>query len=595
MLRILTGVVLVLSLIVSAVGCTKRQSSDEPQGKVLHLPLKDNMRTADPVNMYDIVGGDVLYQIYETPYQYNYFSEKNELIPLLADGMPTTSKDGLTFTMKIKKGVRYQDDECFKATNGKGRELKAEDFIYAWKRHSNPKNESQGLWVFDGKVVGMSEFGKKFGGKPDDEVMKETIEGFTALDDHTIQIKLLKPYPQLTNVMGMTFTSPMPPECAQMYGKDMTRHPIGTGPMRVKSYDPTYKIVLVKNENFRGETFPKLEDIAPKYRADAAAYAGKTLPLVDAMVFEVVKEEQPRWLGFMTGKFDQIELPKDNFGSAVKDGNQISDELKAKGVQLSTEPALSLWWLAINMKDPILGQNKYLRQAIASAVDRETWLRLIKNGRGVLQNEVNPPAVSDRCGNEYRWTFDLKRAKELMVKAGFPEGKGLPVFKYDTRNGEMSERQIAELISKNLAQIGVKVEVVQNTFPAYLDKSHKGNLQLSKGGWVMDYPDPENNYQLLYGPNKAPGPNDSNFDNAEYNKLYEKMALAPSSPARRKLVCELEKVIQEEAPWGYGFYENMYRLSNKWVKNFHTAELVFTKWKYVDVDQQVRATTVANR
>lgn len=594
-----SSVVFAIALVIlfAAGGCTERESSTALKGKVLRLVLKDNVKTADPVNMYDIVGGDVLYQMYETPYQYNYLGEKSEeLIPLLADGMPTLSKDRLTYTLKIKKGVRYQDDECFKTSQGKGRELVAADFIYAWKRHANPKNESQGFWVFDGKVVGMSEFAKKFGTKPDDEVMKEDIEGLKAVDDHTVQIKLVKPYPQLTNVMAMTFTSPVPPECVQHYGKDLTRHPIGTGPFRVKSYDPTYKIVLVKNENYHGETFPTVDKIAKKYRADSAQYAGKPLPLVDAIDFEVVKEEQPRWLGFMTGKYDQIQLPKDNFNSAVKNGNQVTDEMKAKGVQLSIEPALSFWYVSINMQDPILGKNKYLRQAIAAATDRETWLKLIKNGCGEVQNQMSPPSVPDRCPeNSYRWNFDLKRAKELMAKAGYPDGKGLPVFKWDTRNGEMSERQIAELVTKNYAQIGLKVEVVQNTFPAYLDKAHKGNLQLSKGGWVMDYPDAENNYQLLYGPNKSPGPNEANYDNPEFNKLYEKVALMPSGPERRKLICEIEKIVQEEAPWAYGFYENEYRLANKWVKNFHTAELAFTKWKFVDVDDQARASYVANR
>lgn len=596
MLKRIALSVTLIGALVAAGGCTKRESSTEVTGKVLRLPLKDNVRTADPVNMYDIVGGDVLYQIYETPYQYNYFSEKAELIPMLADGMPTVSKDGLTYTFKIKKGVRYSNDECFKETKGQGRELKAADFIYAWKRHANPKNESQGFWVFDGKIVGISEFAKKFGTKPDEEVMREEVEGFKALDDYTVQLKLTKPYPQLTNVMAMTFTAPVAPECAQHYGKDLNRHPVGTGPFRVKQYDPTYKIVLVKNENFRGETFPTLDKIAPKFRAEAAPYAGKPLPLVDAIDFEVVKEEQPRWLGFMTGKFDQIQLPKDNFNTAVKGTSEVSDELKAKGIQLSIEPALAYWYVSINMKDPVLGKNKLLRQALASAVDRETWLKLIKNGRGEVQNQISPPAVGDRCPtNTYRWTYDLKRAKELMAKAGYPDGKGLPVFKYDTRNGEMSERQIAELLSKSWAQIGVKVEVVQNTFPAYLDKSHKGNLQLSKGGWVMDYPDAENNYQLLYGPNAAPGPNEANFDHTEFNKIYEKVALMPSGPAREKLICELEKIVQDEVPWAYGFYENEYRLANKWVKNFHTAELVFTKWKYVDIDDKARASYVATR
>jgi ABC-type transport system substrate-binding protein len=112
---------------------------------------------------------------------------------------------------------------------------------------------------------------------------------------------------------------------------------------------------------------------------------------------------------------------------------------------------------------------------------------------------------------------------------------------------------------------------------------NKGNLQISKGGWLMDYPDAENSYALLYGPNKAPGPNDSNFENSTYDKLFEKMSILPvGSSERKKIICELEKIIQEEVPIFYVMYEDIVRLVRPSLKNYQTRELVINKYKYIE-------------
>jgi oligopeptide transport system substrate-binding protein len=290
-MRIIASVLGLLALL-AGFSCTK---APELKGKVLHVVLEDNVKGLDPVSMYDIIGGEILFQTYETHYQYDYFSETPRVIPMLADGMPQLSKDGLTYTFKLKKGIRYQDDPCFKETSGKGREVKAADFIYSWKREANVANEAQGFWIFDAKIAGINDFQKKFGaGKSADDVMKDEVEGFKALDDHTIQIKLTKPYPQLTYALATSFAAPVPEEAVKFYGKDFERHPVGTGPFKVQSYDAGFKVVVVKNENFREELFPTADKVAPKYREIAKAYGGKRLPLVDAIEFNIIKEEQPR-------------------------------------------------------------------------------------------------------------------------------------------------------------------------------------------------------------------------------------------------------------------------------------------------------------
>ncbi len=584
-----TTILILLSIFVGCTKSNKDQSSttssaaSSVKGKVLKLMLKDAVKTSDPTNSYDSVSIEVIDNIYEGVLQYNYFSEKLELIPNLASKMPQVSKDGLTYTLEFRKDIKFHDDACFEG--GKGRTVTADDFIYSWKRHADPANESQAFWVWDNKVKGINDFQNKFGkGKSAEEIMKEDVEGFKKIDDYTVQIKLIKPYPQLIYILAMHFTSPVPREAVTKYGRDFVNHPVGTGPFKVQSWNPQSRIVLEKNTNYRNDTFPDASKLGSKYAA-LAKYSGKQLPLSDAIEFNVVKEDQPRWLGFMSGNFDFIPIPKDNFATALKSDTEVSDELAAKNIRVSIEPSYTFWYVTFNMKDKIVGTNKYLRQAIASALPAQEWLKKFKNGRGSTQNEISPPSVLDRCGKPYRWAFDVERAKKLMEKAGFPGGKGLPKLMWDTRGADLTERQLAEFIQICMKAIGIELEINTNTFPAFLDKMNKGALQISKGGWGMDYPDAENNYQLLYGPNKSPGPNDANFDNPEYNKLFEKMAALPSGKVRSELICKLEEIIQEETPWAYGIYENEYRLVQPWVPAFHTAELITNKYKYIETER----------
>ncbi len=140
-----------LSLVMGGAACTKKS---EVQTNVMKIALKDDVKTLDPANAYDSVSWEVLPNIVDTLLQYKYLEDQAILEPLLAEAMPTYSKDGKTVTIKIKKGILYADDAAFKATAGKGRELKAQDFIFEFKRLGIQALQSQGSWIFEGKVAG---------------------------------------------------------------------------------------------------------------------------------------------------------------------------------------------------------------------------------------------------------------------------------------------------------------------------------------------------------------------------------------------------------------------------------------------------------
>jgi ABC-type transport system substrate-binding protein len=581
---ILATVMLGLPLLVS---CNRKQ---EAGSNTLKIVLKDDVKTLDPANAYDTIGLEVLPNVEETLLQYRYLEEQLVLEPLLAESMPEVSKDGLTVIIRIKKGVRFHDDPCFKGNGGVGRELTAKDFIFQFKRLALPAIQSQGAWVFEGHVKGFNEFEKRLASAKLDEfkkVFEEGPSGITARDPYTIALQLNEPYPSLNSVLAMNFTSPVPAESAELYAdKDgnLKDHPVGTGPFLLKSWEPGQRITLVKNPDYHG--------VFPIQGADVwktAGYlddAGKRLPFVDGIVFEMVKEEQSRLLRFERGDFDLIDLQSESFKNTMIDGEHLRDDLRKKGVSFMHEDPFVMYYVIFNLKDKLL-QNRFLRQAISSAINRNEWINLQDQYRGTKQTEFTPPGLFDRLGrSEFKYDFDLKRSKELLAKAGYPEGKGLPVINFDFRGTDVRYRELGEFFVSQLAGAGIRVNPVLNSFPAYLEKAKQGTLQVSLGGWTYDYPDVENGFQILYGPNKAPGPNDSNWENATFDGIYRRLAQLPKgSGARKGLIEQAEAVIQEELPIAYGYYQRVYRLKQKRLRNYRMAEAIQNKYKYIRLDR----------
>ncbi len=582
-----------LSLVGTLAGSCTRGNGEVEKG-ILHVWHRDDVKSFDPATAYDGISLDVAPSILESLFQYEYLNDTHHVVPLIASDMPTFSKNRLTLTIRIRPGIHFQDDPCFKETQGKGREVTAHDFIYAFKRLALPSIQSQGWWIFDGKVVGINKFHDRLTNSTKKDiplVFDEPIEGLKALDNHTLQIKLTKPYPQLLYILAMTFTAPVPYEAVRMYGDEngnITNNPVGTGPFRLKSWQRGRKVVLEKNPNYHAEFYPT--DGAVQFRKNGFMNdAGKQIPFLDQVVAEVIKEQQPAWLNFMKSKIDILLLPKDNYAQAITNNTNLSPELASKGIRLNIETGTTFWYISFNMKDKLLGSNKYLRQAISSAINRENWIETFTNGTGRKAVTVLPPGTPDRpAHSQIKYDFDIKRAKELLKKAGYPGGQGLPVINFDLRGADTLSRQLGDFFTHQLDVIGVKLNVILNTFPAYLEKAKQGNLAMSYAGWQMDYPDAENAYQLLYGPNKAPGPNDSNFDHPLMNKLYDQMAILESGKARSEIIKKMDEILQEDCPWALGYYMASYELVQPWVQNYRIADLIQNKYKFIRINKEVK-------
>ncbi len=410
------------------------------------------------------------------------------------------------------------------------------------------------------------------------------MEGLKALDRYTVQLKLIQKSNQLLYLLAMPFTGIVPHEAVEFYGVEFINHAVGTGPFRLAEYNPNSKIIWVRNPTYHTEFYPN-EGAVGDQEAGLLRDAGKTLPLADQIVFQVFVERQPMWLTFLSGKLDLCSIPKDNFSTAITPSKDLKPELSSKGIQLIKSPSLDVTHVTFNMADPLLGKNKYLRQALSLAYDEMTFIELFYNGRAIPAQGPLPPGINGydpEFKNPYR-QFNVMKAKELLVKAGFPGGKGLPPLEYASL-ADSTGRQVSEYFQRMMSAIGVKLKINSYSWPQFEEAVKNKKVQIWEQAWSADYPDPENFFQLFYSKNASPGPNDSNYSNPEFDHLYEKILVTPDGPGRAEIYKKMVNILVEDCPWIFGAHLVGYGLVQPWLKNYKPNDFDLGRFKYFQVD-----------
>lgn len=586
-LRTITTVALTLTLVSSfsvfGFGCSDKKSADPAHTLRLSVPAK--IKGMDPIFADDLYSGTEVSRVYEGLLQYHYLKRPYQLIPSLAEAMPDISKDGKTITFKIKKGVLFQDDPAFKDNGGKGRELTAEDFIYSFKRLADPKLHSTGWWLFENKVVGLDEWRDPAKGGAD---YTKAVVGLTAPDRYTLQIKLNQPNAQFLFALAMPFTLVVAKEAVEHYGKEFLNHPVGTGPFRLAEFNPASRVIWVRNPTYRKELYPSEGEPGDK-EAGLLEDAGKPLPFADKVIVTIFEESQPMWLTFLSGKLDLAGIPKDNYQQAVGPNKELTPELKTKNIRLTKVVNPDVTFTSFNMTDPLVGKNKYLRQAMSLAYDESQYIDLFYNGRALSAQSPIPPGIQGydpKFRNPYR-QFNVAKAKELMAKAGYPDGNGLPPLEYATL-ADSTSRQSTEYSQKMWSAIGVKLKVNTYSWPEFQATVRNKKAQVYAFAWNADYPDAENLLQLFYSKNGSPGPNNSNYANPEFDKLYEKALTLQDTPERAALYKKMVDIVVEDCPWIFNSHRVIFGLQQQWLKNYKPHAFEHSLVKYYRLIPELR-------
>ena len=379
---------------------------------------------------------------YEALFEMHPYDPPFGLLPNLAESYKA-SKDGLSYTIKIKQGVYYHDDPCFK---GKKREVEARDFVTSFQRIADPRLASPSYSFLKKDIVGLEKFYEH--NLPLEKTdYKLAIEGITLISKYELKIKSKWPNRYFLHRLSSSLTAPIPMEAVEYYQNDLSNNMVGTGPFILKKYIRKSRLNFVRNPHYRDKLFPK--DSASEFATIVKEYGGKKIPFLDEINVHIIEQAQTKWLNFNKGKIDYLEIPKDNFAQSISLTLDVADELKAKGIEKGTSTYKgNLFYFGVNFKHPILAK-KEVRQAFYYALDQAKLNELFYNNTAIIAESALPPGIpgnTPALKSPYKGV-QLAKAKELLAKAGYPEGKGIAPIRMMVKNSTTS-RQIGEFLQK---------------------------------------------------------------------------------------------------------------------------------------------------
>jgi ABC-type transport system substrate-binding protein len=566
--------------------------------KVLRVPFLIAETNFDPAFASDTYSNTVIDEILEPPLTYDMLARPYKLRPQTAEAMPEVTEGGRVYTIRLKKGIYFADDPAFR---GRKRELTAGDYEFAIKRLIDPRIASPNAWLVEGRIDGIDEAAAaaKKAGRLDYDL---PIRGVQVVDARTLRIRLAKPDYNFLYILAMGSLGAQAREVVEHYGAEIGAHPVGTGPYRLKEWHRSSKIVLERNPGFREEYYeaePPADD--PLSQRLYREMKGKRIPQVDRVEIYVIEESQPRWLAFLNGELDWINLPYE-FKSMALPGEKLAPWLAKKGVKYMPGVDIDVSYMYWNMKDPVWGgytpERVALRRAVGLAYNMEEEIFLVRNGAAIEARSPLPPGVLGYDPDFHLGrTYDPARAKALLDMYGFvdrngdgwreqPDGSPM-VFTYATGPSQL-ERLFTQLWKKNLEDVGIRVDVLVEKWPDLRKKSKLGKLSNWHLAWNYDYPDAENGLQLLYGPNCGSS-NDGCFQLPEYDRLYEKAAALPPGPERTRVYGGMIRLVAAYAPWKSFVHRKRDQMVQPWVLGWRKHNFIHDAYRHVDIDLDMRA------
>ena len=521
----------------------------------LDFAITEKYHTLDPIKVTNVVSFHIVSQIYEPLLR---FDEKDlSLQPLLAESW-FVSEDNLVVTFQLKKGVYFQDNDCFEG--GKGRELKASDVIYSFNRIYSESERNYAYSLYKGKVKGSEEY-RNSGGE---------ISGLKALDDYTVEFTLNKPSSNFLNLLATVSSAIVPKEAIEKNAV------AGSGPFTYSKVNDTESaITLLKNQNYH---------ISDK--------KGNKLPYLESVAFNYVKSGQDQLKMFMNNKLDIITgIPPESVKDIVE--SQIADfQDKPVKYVLGRYPQVTTTFLSLNTSIAPFNKLK-VRQALGMAVNKTKIVDDILKGEaygagnhGIVPSAIKNYDFSSVVGHEY----NVSKAKDLLANAGFPDGKGFPTLKFAVGKGNTSLRVALEIQKELLTNLNINVEISSLSLKEIMELNGTSKINLSLSGWLAEIPDPVTFLSLFYGEDvpasneESSYPNESRYKNAQFDKLYEEALVTIDTKKRYELCLTADQIIAEEVPVIPLWYHENYQLIQSVVKDYQPNSMNIHYLTYVKIE-----------
>ncbi|MBI4611936.1 MAG: ABC transporter substrate-binding protein [Candidatus Rokubacteria bacterium] len=414
------------------------QARERPaNGGVYRRPIGHDPATLDPARIRDIYGLSVSQQLFDGLVQ---FDHTLSITPALAQFWKA-SRDGLTWTFTLRKGVKFHH----------GREVTAEDVVYSYTRILDPRVKSGAADLFS-NIKGAQEFRD---GRAKD------VAGLIAVDRYTVQVTLNEAFAPFASVLAVGHAKIVPTDVVEREGEAFGSHPIGTGPFKFVRWERGKEIVLAANhEYFDGP--PKLSRVV--YRI----FAGDQ--------WDAAYEE------FQRGNLEDTPIPTRDYRRIVAGSNHLYVK----------RPMFSIRHLGFNTRVRPLDDRR-VRQALIYAVDREALIQEVSLGRFAVARGILPPGTQGFNPALKGYPYDPQRARELLDQAGYPGGRGLPAIPVWSSVKRDEIVQELEQIRKYWERVGIQAEIHYLTdWPTYLKNLGEKKFPVFLHAWYADVPDPDN-------------------------------------------------------------------------------------------------------
>lgn len=454
----------------------------------------------DPGLMSESEGGIVARDTFEGLYQYGP-TEKEW--PAGVAERHEVSEDGKTWTFHLRKDAKWSD----------GVPVTAHDFEYAWKRVLDPVTASRYasiMWFLEGAKA-YSESSEA------ERAAKRDAVGVKAVDDHTLEVKLVAPTPFFIQLTAFYSYSPVPKHVIEKHGDKWARpeNIVSNGPWKVVEWTSHQQIVAELNQHY---------------------WDKDKLPF-DKIIYRITQEQDPAHNMYVAGETDYLD-------SKVPT-SMLPQYRKQKAPDLIQSPYLGVYYYLFNVKQPPF-DNLKVRQALNLAVDKEAiGSKVAKGGQEEAWSIVHPGLASVGYKAPKAPDYDPDKAKKLLAEAGYPEGKGFPRFKISYNTLE-AHKQIAEYVQQEWKKnLGIDCDLDNMEWKVLLKKHQEKDFQVSRAAWIGDYIDPLTFLELWEGDNSN---NHTNWDNDQFDSLITQ-ARQEADPAKRfELLSQAEAVFIEELP-----------------------------------------------
>ena len=484
----------------------------------------ERVSTMDPAMATSVYDAHAVQLVYEPPLAIDYKARPYKLVPGLCD-LPEVSADGLMYVFRTRAG-----------------RLGADDLVRSLERLRDPEVVSPNGWI-----------------------MKD-VDTVQALGPRTVAIRLKRRCHFFPWLMAMS--------AAAVRGENGE----GTGPYVLSHWRKNHEMVFRRKSESEVGVVQRNSNL--RCTTTTTNYDS-----FDTIRYLVVDDASTQWLMFLKGELDFLgEISRDNFDSIVAADGSIDPSLVKAGVTLHSIPTMEVMHIGINMRDPVLGPNRKLRQALNAAFDYPAWEKFY-NGRIIPCPTPVPPGVDGRLEKPFPYAFDLEKAKRLIAEAGYPggidpkTGRRL-VLTMSIGRASQESREAGELTAAFYERIGVKLELAFLTWDAFLKAVNEGRVQMFRMGWVGDYPDAQNFLQIFYSKNANPGPNHASYANPEFDREYDAALAAATAEARNAHWARCQEIVTEDCPWVFTHVNKAYSLVRPTVRNYVPTDFPYGVEKY---------------